>query len=355
MLLESCGPCGETRMKICLDDCTWTGWSECSEPPVNKECDPGAEETRECEQCSLERRFCQENCLWGEWGECEITPESCEPGEQEARSCGSCRVEIRECLADCTWGEYGECLNEGQCVPGEFEEEDCGNCGSRERSCNGNCIWNDWTPCLNEGPCQPDEAQSGPCGQCLVQENCGVGECVAGTHTRTCGADCQWVEWSDCHGNIDPVDDVCGDGIDQNCDGVDTRLEDEYEPNDNCNEAKTLGDDPSYNIVRATIDIITDKDYYKFKAIDNWGSEDIFIWLEDIPYGCDYDICLYEGANNCEGDNALKCSTNDGNTSEYIRWNETMWDDDGDYYIIVSRFRGNSCTDHYVLTVHGLH
>jgi hypothetical protein len=282
----------------------------------------------------------------------------CEPQEEDAQSCGTCRVEIRVCDDQCQWGNWGSCLSQGQCTPPDTDSEACGRCGTRSRSCTVDCLWDDWGACTGEGSCTPDDTDSEACGQCLVQGNCGVGECQAGSRSRTCDATCQWEPWGACSGNVDPGFDTCGDGLDQDCDGYDASDPDNYEPNDSCFMAYYLGEEPDNQTVYATIDTPDDdNDYYYFTGNDSTldPTERIQITLEDIPAGADFDLCLYQGYDNCVASNPLVCSTNIGTTDESIDWGESFGgDDDGDYYVRVIRYYGNSCFSGYWLTVHGL-
>jgi hypothetical protein len=63
-------------------------------------------------------------------------------------------------------------------------------------------------------------------GECAVGQietrACGVtrGACHAGTQSRTCSSTCTWDFWSACQGGfVGPSPEVCGDGIDNNCNG----------------------------------------------------------------------------------------------------------------------------------------
>ena len=66
----------------------------------------------------------------------------------------------------------------------------------------------------------------GACGECAAGAtetmSCGlsVGACKAGTQTRTCSATCAWGSWSSCTGSVGPSPETCGDGVDNNCNGV---------------------------------------------------------------------------------------------------------------------------------------
>lgn len=52
-------------------------------------------------------------------------------------------------------------------------------------------------------------------------QSCGsnVGECRYGTESRHCAAG-EWSPWGGCTGGVNPTREVCGDGKDNDCDGV---------------------------------------------------------------------------------------------------------------------------------------
>jgi hypothetical protein len=100
-----------------------------------------------------------------------------------------------------------------ECTPGETQQVACGNCGVRVRTCQGGKL-GAWSDCSAEGPCAPGSTESQSCGS-------GVGECREGVRVRSCGNDCNWGAFSACgSGYVAPTAEVCGDGRDNNCDGV---------------------------------------------------------------------------------------------------------------------------------------
>ncbi|MBL7050800.1 hypothetical protein ISS04_01410 [Candidatus Woesearchaeota archaeon] len=53
-------------------------------------------------------------------------------------------------------------------------------------------------------------------------QDCGasdVGECILGTQDRTCTSYEDWGNWEECEGQINPEEEICGDGLDNDCDG----------------------------------------------------------------------------------------------------------------------------------------
>jgi hypothetical protein len=73
----------------------------------------------------------------------------------------------------------------------------------------------------------PSTCASDPTSECLPgatqTQACGstVGACKAGTQSRTCTESCLWPSWSSCGGTgyVPPSAEVCGDGIDNDCNG----------------------------------------------------------------------------------------------------------------------------------------
>jgi uncharacterized protein (TIGR03382 family) len=62
-----------------------------------------------------------------------------------------------------------------------------------------------------DGACTPGDSQEAPCGL-------GVGECKKSTITTTCDEQCAW-QVGDCQ-SPQPMTEVCGDGKDNDCNGV---------------------------------------------------------------------------------------------------------------------------------------
>ena len=106
------------------------------------------------------------------------------------------------------------------CGPTAGNERDCGSgltdlntdpmncgqctfvCGTNESCHAGKCT---------SGICEPGKTEDCYDGQDGTK---GVGPCTGGTHT--CGAD---GNWSQCMGEVVPVQEKCGNGIDDNCNG----------------------------------------------------------------------------------------------------------------------------------------
>ena len=89
-------------------------------------------------------------------------------------------------------------------------------------------------------------------------QDCGVtnvGECILGTQDRTCTSHEYWGNWEECEGQINPEDEICGDGLDNDCDGevdeadctegtevCDNGLDDDYDGYPDCLDSDCNGD-----------------------------------------------------------------------------------------------------------------
>lgn len=99
------------------------------------------------------------------------------------------------------------------CQAGDTWSRPCGNCGAQSSTCLGG-TWSEFGPCLGQGACAAGAQETASCGS-------DVGACVSGTATRSCTAGCVWDSWSACGGTyLGPQAEACGNGIDDNCNGV---------------------------------------------------------------------------------------------------------------------------------------
>jgi hypothetical protein len=355
---EACeNGCG-VRTRRCADDCEWGEWSECRSEQTGAvpECQPDEVETRACGNCGQQTRTCGETCGWGEWTACGDEGD-CAPGDERAEACEeACSARVSVCSEACEWGDFGECSAGGQCTPGEMETEACGRCGTRARSCDDACVFSEWSECAGEGVCDPGDFRSEPCG---VSQ---AGACQFGERTQDCdGETCQWTMWSECEGNIDPVEERCGGPLDTNCDGALTRSADVYEPNDTCAMCRLVSDEQDPVV---TLDATHDSpgdvwDYYCFNVDDGFsiiGSrERITVELSNIAEGADLDLYLYASLADCEAGNSLALSIAGGNADEAIEWVEPLNNDNSGTVVVGVRAWGDrSCDVEYQLSFDGL-
>lgn len=106
------------------------------------------------------------------------------------------------------------------------------------------------------------------------------------------------------------------------------RSGDQYESNDSI---ATATNGLQGQVVNATIHSATDVDFYKFEVLNN---DPISILLYNIPYGCDYDLYLFNSDQS-----GWYTDFQDGTTAEtfYI-----YLDDPGTYYVAVDSYSGYS-------------
>ncbi len=341
-------------------------------------------------------------------GGCEAPTELCGTRcvnvMNDGRNCGSCGM---ECAAGsfCSSGvcsrtcPSGTTACGGDCADFATDRNHCGDCDTvcaADQDCRGGACTcpEGYTTC--DGSCvdpETDASNCGVCGRtCATDEVCSMGMCTCGAGARE--SECNDMMDDDCDGMIDCDDpdcadatrpcmgmcgagvetcdgagswgmceggdggmEICGDGIDQDCDGVDTRNPDMYEPNDDCGSCALISmeTDPVITI-QARFDSVDDNvDCYRFIADDSIYGENIDVSLTNIPAGHDYDVFLYRNYDDCVSRTPLVSGTNFDNADENICWPERFaLDDGGTYYIRVTRFRGQSCTDDYSLHVDGL-
>jgi hypothetical protein len=324
---------------------------------------------------------CNQPCTGGAYcndGQCTRTcpagtvacGSSCVDLATDTDHCGVCDnacAADRECRGgqcNCQQGNI-ECA--GACINPNTDVNNCGICG---RSCGADEICNVGS-CACAGGVREASCDDGQDNDCDSLVDCEDSDCVDATRgcMGSCGPGVETCEaagqWGMCVGGSGEAE-ICGDGIDQDCNGSDLRMPDSFEPNDSCGQCKyfNASPDPVNVSIMARMDSVNDGvDCFRFDVEDNtsiFGPESISIQLENIPMGTDYDVYLYQSRDDCllhgtAQAQPLGYSANLGNMDESLSWTEQFGvSDSGIYYILVLRFQGHSCTEDYTLTVDGL-
>ena len=353
---EACSEsCGGVRRRACTNECEWGAWGAC-EGGIPNACSPGEEEREPCERCGERVRSCTNECAWSEWSTCQGQG-ACEPNEVGSEACGTsaCAARERTCNNSCEWEAWGMCIEGGVCTPGQEESRECGRCGTSTRVCESSCGWSDWSVC-DEPPnaCNPGDTQSEVCG------DTDVGVCQRGTRSRSCNNSCGWGGWGSCIGLVAPTTEICGSGLDENCDGRSETRPDRYEGtngNNTCGSCYSLSLTNGQRTISATIDNVNDDwDYYCFQVNDGVSAlpSTASVTLTNIPSGADYDLYLYKEQAGCTSNSELERSILGSNNNELIEWTESYLSDDSGLFIIGVKQLGNrsyDCDQSYTLTI----
>jgi hypothetical protein len=330
-LKNACGACGALPAEVCnngLDDncngtvdencgtcdpgCQCMGGSCTCQPPTNQPCYTGPPQTAGVGVCRAGKHDCTLQAGVWRWGPCvgEVLPSAqvcdgadhdCDGAIDDGAGCACTNGAVRACSKDvgackkgtqtCSGGAWGSCTgvlpatevcdgvdNDCDGVTDEGVQNACGGCGappgevcgnSLDDDCDGkvdeaaagcNCggatmqacyrgpaatrnvgrckdgvqacisgeLVEDWGPCMNDVLPRPEVCGDGVDDDCdgVADDGC---VCTNG-HTRPCGASsaapckkgtqtCVNGQWGNCMGNIDPTAETC-DGVDNDCDGL---------------------------------------------------------------------------------------------------------------------------------------
>jgi hypothetical protein len=317
-----CGGCGHacTAAELChggacRDECP-AGTSPCGRTCRSLQTDPfhcGA-----CDAACAEAQICDRGACACPEGltACDGT---CVDASTDVANCGAC-------AEDCAAGET--------CVGGA-----CG-CARERRE----------TTCDDEGDDDCDGLADCADPDCAGSVTACDGACGVGV------ASCEGDARGPCAQGEAAAAEVCGNGIDDDCDGESLGAPDDLEPTDACDECYRLGTDVTFE-VSATIDSVLDaSDCYSFEGVDDVAyAERIDVALGDLGAGVDLDLHLYRGLAACEARTPVASSTAGAGEPETIAFVETLdADDSAEWYVRVVRVAGWSCDAHYSLRVEGL-
>ncbi|MDD5254121.1 MAG: hypothetical protein PHG05_03385 [Candidatus Nanoarchaeia archaeon] len=155
--------------------------------------------------------------------------------------------------------------------------------------------------------CTPGTVQTKQCGT-------STGVCEYGYQERTCNIKGKWSVWSECIGAVNPTEEICGDGLDNDCNGqTDENCEIVCNNDDDCGTSGPVGDaycfgnylyqDYIYNVCICP------------GAIDSYC--DSWPWsyeLQKCTYGCFNGECLgpsYACSDDVDNDGDLLIDEND--------------------------------------------
>jgi hypothetical protein len=139
--------------------------------------------------------------------------QACFPGNPEELDVGLCRAGVQTCVGargDFDLGEWGACIGAIVATP-----EICGN--AVDEDCDGYA-----SPCqdgdVTGTPCHAGESTACYPGPTGTED---VGLCGRGV--RSCG---ESDVWGPCEGAVTPQEEVCDNGLDEDCDGDDVPCDD---------------------------------------------------------------------------------------------------------------------------------
>ena len=327
---------------------------------LDNDCDGRTDETTE-QACGVTLGVCREGvrqCVDGQYEPClgGVTPtdELCDGLDND------CDEATDETDCQCSIGDARACgLDQGQCVPG-----------------TQSCIDGQWSTCVDlVGPVA--ELCNGADDDCdgVTDEGnpeagilCETGEqglCGPGTTRCNAGA-------LQCTAMANPADPVCGDEIDQDCDGDADEFRnacntcgDQYEAGVACRQCfdlRPMHAPQTLVAIAGTIDTPDDQDFYCAYFSDNLRAigETLTLSLSNqTPMGSEssFRVDLYRDEDACRLDNPLLTITTVAGSSRVAYFTEPRNDlvqppiDDSGRYLIRVTADDGYCEDPYLLRV----
>lgn len=230
---EACSGCGPEEVcgDATDDDCDGFVDEQCAACSGEEICDNRADEDcdgRADEGCGCGATEVCDNLLDDD---CDLAfDEGCLPCELDG-TCADC--DAAETCGDGIDNDCNQLIDDGcqmcqlrETCDGGVADEDCDgeidegcDCAGVPEICADGAD-NDCDGTIDEVTCDPPNGMPEPCNPNLRRAcyganpaHIGVGPCAAGS--QVCGPDGRW---GACVGAVLPVDEICGDGIDQNCD-----------------------------------------------------------------------------------------------------------------------------------------
>lgn len=315
---------------------------------------------------------------------CDVDRRPCPDGFQCRDILEDGQVVDRQCVpAD---DQCGECIDndgDGYGVGPECIDDDCNDddddihptadevCNQTDDDCDG--TFDEQAVDLNAcGVCgdAPLEVCDGADQDCDGESDENNDPVVPGRLKQDCSTacgdgqeECLGGQWLNCSAPPS-FPEVCGDGVDNDCDGILVNRPDQYEPNNTCGNAANLGEDPDV-VIRPTMDSVDDRfDYFWFRGKDNTNAgcvfgdrEEIQIDLLSQPAGVQLRMRVFLEQDSCNAAiREFRDGVGDCGGHPCFRFEESCGtDEDGNYYIQIEKIGdGYNCDATYELRVKGL-